>query len=317
MLGSMSEPRSVRVAFLGNDRWSVPSLEALARSHHEVAIAVTRMPKPAGRGSELTRTPVAEAAERLGLPLAEVETMKTGAGFTALATAAPAVLCVVAYGELLPPNVLHVPTIAPVNLHFSLLPFLRGASPVQTALLLGLEKTGVTTIVMDDGLDTGPILQQQEEPIEPADDAATLGARLAEIGAGVLVDTVDHLSAGRVTPRPQDDSLATLAPKLGPEDRRIDWSAPARVLVNLVRALSPEPAATMNFRGERVKVFRAEVVGGAGTPGVIIDVTKDGFVVATGGGGFRPLEIGPAGRKRMSAGEFVNGFHPVSGETLE
>lgn len=314
----MAEPRSLRAAFLGNDAWSVPSLEALARSRHEVVIVVTRVPKPAGRGNELTPTPVAEVARRLELPLAEVETVKTGAGFKDLSGAVPDVLCVVAYGEILPPNVLHVPRLAPVNLHFSLLPYLRGASPVQTALLLGLEKTGVTTIVMDVGVDTGPILHQREEPIGPADDAGSLGARLAAIGAEVLVETVDHLASGPVAPRPQEDSLATFAPRFGPGDRRIDWTAPALVLVNLVRALSPEPAATARFRGEGLKVFRAAAVPNVtGVPGVIVDVTKDGFVVATGRGGFRPLEVAPAGRKRMTSAEWVRGYRPVSGEVLE
>lgn len=313
----MAEPRSLRVAFLGNDLWSVPSLEALAGSRHEVVVVVTRVPKPAGRGSELTPTPVAEAARGLGVPLAEVETIKTGPGFKRLATAAPDVMAVVAYGEILPPNVLHVPTVAPVNLHFSLLPALRGASPVQTALLLGLDRTGVTTIVMDAGVDTGPILHQREEPIAPDDDSGSLGARLAAVGAEVLVETIDHLASGPVAPRPQDHSLATFAPKFGPEDRRIDWAAPAMVLANLVRALSPEPAAVARFRGENLKLFRAEATEGTGVPGVVVDVTKGGFVVATGEGGLRPLEVGPAGRRRMSVAEFVRGFHPASGEQLE
>jgi methionyl-tRNA formyltransferase len=307
---------SVRVGFLGNHRWSVPSLEALAASRHEIAIVVTAMPKPAGRGNELTATPVGDAARGLGLPLIEVETVKTGHGFKELASAMPDVLAVVAYGEILPANVLHVPTIAPVNLHFSLLPSLRGASPVQTALLLGLGTTGVTTIVMDRGLDTGPVILQREEPIGPADDAGTLGARLAAIGAEVLVETFDLLAAGPIAPRPQDDSLATFAPKFGPQDRALDWSNPAVVLVNLCRALSPEPAATTSFRRQRMRVFRADVIDVSGDPGRIVDLTKEGIVVATADGGFRPLELSPAGRKRMSGTDFVNGFRPEVGERL-
>jgi methionyl-tRNA formyltransferase len=306
----------VRVAFLGNDAWSVPSLRALAESPHEIAIVITAAPKPAGRGNELTPTSVAEAALLLGLPLAEVETVKTGAGFRELASSMPDVLAVVAYGELLPPNVLHVPTIAPVNLHFSLLPKLRGATPVQTALLLGHDTTGVSTIVMDRGMDTGPVILQREEPIGPADDAGTLGARLAAIGADVLVESIDMLGAGPVAPRPQDHSLATFAPKLAPHERVLDWSNPAGLLVNLVRALSPEPAAATTFRGEGVKVFRAEAVDAEGEPGRVVDVSKDGIVVATAAGGFRPLELAPAGRKRMSGADFVNGFRPEAGERL-
>jgi len=308
--------RSLRVAFLGNDAWSVPSLRALAESPHEIAIVITAAPKPAGRGNELTPTLVAEAAMLLDLPLAEVETVKTGAGFKDLAASMPDVIAVVAYGEILPPTVLHVPTIAPVNLHFSLLPRLRGATPVQTALLLGHDVTGVSTIVMDRGLDTGPVILQREEPIGPADDAGTLGARLAAIGAEVLVESIDMLGAGPVAPRPQDHSLATFAPKFAPHERVLDWSNPAGMLVNLVRALSPEPAAVTTFRDDGMKVFRAEAVDAEGEPGRIVDVSKDGIVVATADGGFRPLELAPAGRKRMSGADFVNGFHPEAGERL-
>ncbi|MEX2202942.1 MAG: methionyl-tRNA formyltransferase [Actinomycetota bacterium] len=308
--------RSLRVAFLGNDAWSVPSLRALAGSPHEIAIVITAAPKPAGRGNELRPTSVAEAALLLDLPLAEVETVKTGAGFKDLAAAMPDVIAVVAYGEILPATVLHVPTIAPVNLHFSLLPRLRGATPVQTALLLGHDITGVSTIVMDRGLDTGPVILQREEPIGPADDAGTLGARLAAIGADVLVESIDMLGAGPVAPRPQDHSLATFAPKFALHERVLDWSNPAGLLVNLVRALSPEPAATTTFRDESVKVFRAEAVDAEGEPGRIVDVSKDGIVVATADGGFRPLELSPAGRKRMTGADFVNGFRPEVDERL-
>jgi methionyl-tRNA formyltransferase len=312
----MSPTRPLRVAFLGNDAWSVPSLQALSASPHEVVLVATAEPKPAGRGNELTPTPVAEAARRLGAPLAEVESVKSGAGFKHLAMTAPDVLAVVAYGELLPPNVLNVPSIAPVNLHFSLLPSLRGASPVQTALLLGAEVTGVTTYMMDRGRDTGGILFQREERIRRYDDAGSLGERLAVLGADVLVETIDHLSAGPVAPRPQDHSIATLAPKFTAQDRVLDWSNPARVLVNLVRALSPEPAATTTLRGEGLKVFRAQEVGVEGEPGRIVEVTKDGFVIATAKGGFRPLEVAPAGRKRMSATAFANGYRPQLGDIV-
>ena len=309
--------RSVRVSFLGNDAWSVPSLEALASSSHQVVLVVTAEPKPAGRGNELRPTAVAEAARAMELPLAEVDTVKAGSGFKALAASQPDVLVVVAYGEILPPNVLNLPAIAPVNVHFSLLPQLRGASPVQTAILMGLGKTGVSTIVMDRGLDTGPVMMQREEPVREDDDAGSLGARLADIGALMLVETIDRLASGPVAPSPQDHTIATFAPKFGPQDRRIDWTAPADVLSRLVRALSPEPSATASFRGEGLKVFRAEAVEAEGVPGVVVEVTKRGFVVATGRGGLRPIEIGPAGRKRMGAAEFVRGYHPVSGEAME
>jgi methionyl-tRNA formyltransferase len=313
----VSEPRALRVAFLGNDPWSVPSLEGLGRSRHDVVAVVTRVPRPGRRGQGPAPTPVAAAARTLGLPFIEVETVKSGYGFDALARAEADVLAVVAYGEILPAGILNIPTIAPVNVHFSLLPTLRGASPVQTALLLGMDRTGVTTIRMDTGLDTGPILRHRAEPIREDDDSGSLGARLSRIGADLLVETLDDLSGGQASPIPQDDSLATYAPKLGPADRRLAWSEPAGKLVNRVRAFAPDPGAAATFRGRPLKVLRAQAVEGAGQPGVVIDVDENGFVVATVEGGFRPLEVAPAGGRRMSAADFARGHHPGRGELFE
>jgi methionyl-tRNA formyltransferase len=307
---------SARIAFLGNDVWSVPSLEALAASHHEMVLVVTAAAKPAGRGSRPTPTAVATAASDLDLPLAEVETARSGAGFERLASSMPQILVVVAYGEILPATVLNVPTIVPVNLHFSLLPELRGASPVQHALLLGLERTGVTTMVMDEGLDTGPVVLQREERIDASDDAGTLGARLARVGADVLVETIDALVTGSAAPAPQDDSKATYAPKLRAEDRVLDWTDAATVLVDRCRALSPEPAATTTFRGKTLKVYRGDADRATGEPGTILAVTPEGPVVATADGGFRPLDVAPEGRRRMRGSDFVNGFRPQVGERL-
>src|SRR5918996_2611159 len=186
----------MRVAFLGNDAWPVPPLERLAGSGHEVAVVATRAPRPAGRGRAPRPTPVAEAARRLGLPLREVETVRSGEGLEALRGAEPDVLVVVAYGEILPPDVLASPAVAPVNVHFSLLPSLRGANPVARAILEGEATTGVTTMRMDEGMDTGPILLQRPEAIRDEDDAGSLGDRLSAIGGGLLVETLDAMAAG-------------------------------------------------------------------------------------------------------------------------
>jgi len=308
--------RPLRIAFLGNDRWSVPSLRAIAGSNHEVVAVITAAPKPAGRGNELRPTPVADAAREAGLPLHEVETIKAGPGADALVSSAPDLLVVVAYGEILPQAVLGLPAIAPVNLHFSLLPALRGASPVQTALLEGRSRTGVTTIVMDAGMDTGPVILQRSEAIEPGDDAGSLGDRLASIGAEVLVETADLFANGAVEPRPQDEAAATLTKLLGAEDRVLRWSEPARDLVNRTRAMAPEPGASARFRGDDLKILSAEAVPAVGEPGTIVDASKRGFVVATGEDGFRAIELAPAGRRRMRASEFVNGYRPAVGERL-
>ena len=308
--------RPLRIAFLGNDRWSVPSLRAIAGSNHEVVAVITATPKPAGRGNELRPTPVADAAREGGLPLHEVETVKTGPGADALAASAPDLLVVVAYGEILPQAVLDLPAIAPVNLHFSLLPELRGASPVQTALLEGRGGTGVTTIVMDAGVDTGPVILRRPEAIEPGDDAGSLGDRLASIGAQVLVETGDLFANGAVEPRPQDEQAATFTKLLGADDRVLRWSDAARDLVNRTRAMAPEPGASARFRGEDLKILRAEAVPAVGEPGTIVDAGKQGFVVATGEDGFRAIELAPAGRRRMRASDFVNGYRPAVGERL-
>jgi methionyl-tRNA formyltransferase len=171
-------------------------------------------------------------------------------------------------------------------------------------------------MLMDLGLDTGPVLRQREVPIGPDDDAGTLGARLAEVGAGELAATVDDLAEGTATPRPQDDALATFAPKLRASDRLLDWSSPARAVVDRCRALSPEPGATTTFRGAVLKVLRAEVAAAAGEPGSIVEVARDAVVVACADGAVRLLDVAPAGRKRMSGADLARGLRPLVGERL-
>ncbi len=294
----------------------MPSVQALAASDHELVLVATRVPRPAGRGSVLSPTAVAEAARRLALPLAEVETVKRGPGFDLLAAAEPDVLVVVAYGEILPPAVVELPRIAPVNLHFSLLPALRGPAPVQRAILEGLTETGVTTMVMDQGVDTGPILLQRAEPIGPEDDAGTLGQRLAESGAALLVQTLDQLAAGELAPQPQDDGAATRAPKLAPEERWIDWSEDPEAVVRRIRALAPDPVASTTFRDRVLKVVRARAAQGVGPPGAILPAGRDELLVAAKGGAVSLEEVVPEGRQRMSGAEFLRGYRPREGEVL-
>jgi methionyl-tRNA formyltransferase len=306
----------VRVVFLGNDVWSVPSLQALANSSHEVALVATRVPRPAGRGGKLRATPVAEAARTLGFPLAEAETVKRGAGLEAIQNAAPDVLVVVAYGEILPKDILEIPRSAPVNVHFSLLPALRGADPVRRAILEGLQVTGVTTIRMDEGADTGPIHLQQDERIRDGDDAGSLGARLAEVGGSLLVRTLDRLEDGDLQERPQDDAAATLAPKLRSEEEWLDWSEDARRVGLRVRALALDPGARTRFRDRILKVLKARASQGDGEPGTIVAVSKDALGVAAATGVVYLEEVLPEGRRRMSGSEFIRGYRPEVGERL-
>ena len=321
---------TVRAAFLGNAKWSTPALQALAAADGvHVAVVVTNPPRPAGRGSATTGTAVAQAARNLGIPLEETVGVSGGPGLAALRAADPDVLAVVAYGELLSREVLDIAPLGAVNLHFSLLPRWRGASPVQRALLAGDEVTGVTAMLMDEHLDTGPILGAVEVPILPEDDAGSLGARLASLGARLMVEAIGSLAAGVAMPQPQDGALATVAPRLTPEERWIDWSESADSVLRRVRALGPEPGASTRLRGEILKVFRAEVVveatiaeglvadrSGREEPGVVVAVDRDGIVIATGEGAIRPLEVAVAGRKRMAAGDWARGARLAPGARL-
>jgi methionyl-tRNA formyltransferase len=306
----------VRVAFLGNDPWSVPSLEAVAGSRHEVVLVVTRDPRSAGRGGRPRGTAVTDAARTLGLPLLETPTVKRGAGLDALKEAAPDVLAVVAYGEILPPEVLELPGVAPVNVHFSLLPALRGADPVRRAILEGLEETGVTTMRMDEGMDTGPILLQARERIEDDDNAGSLGERLAAAGGRLLVETLDGLDRDDLEERPQDDAGATMAPKLKPEDEWIDWSEDAEAIARRVRALAPDPGARTRFRDRVVKVLRVVSAepDGVGAAGTVLRMSKQELVLAAGQGALSLQEVVPEGRKAMSGADFARGTRPEVGE---
>lgn len=302
----------MRVVFLGSDRWSVPSLRAIVDDPTiDVPLVVTREPKPAGRGSALRATAVAEASRALELPLLEVERVRTE--IDALHAAEPDALVVVAYGEILRRDVLDI---APaINVHFSLLPRWRGAAPVQWAILEGDPATGVTTMLMDEGLDTGPLLLQQAEQIHTADDAGSLGERLATIGAELLVSTL--LGFSDLVPRRQNDDTATPAPKLGAADRVIDWTMSADAIVRRVRAMSPTPGAVTTFRGTGLKVLSArteppgvDTVTGGEVPGTVRawHDTPPEIWVGTGGGQVALVDVVPSGRARMDAGAWIKGI---------
>jgi methionyl-tRNA formyltransferase len=312
---------TLRVAFLGNDPWSVPPLEAIAGEPElEVGLVVTNPARPAGRGSVPRATAVAETARALHLSLVEADGVREGPGLDALRRAHPDVLVVVAYGELLSREVLELAPHGALNLHFSLLPRWRGASPVQHAILTGDERTGVTVMRMDEGLDTGPILNQLEEDVRPEDDAGSLGLRLARLGAIVLVGVLRRLTDELLPARTQDEGAATWAPRLGPEDRALSWTEEPQGIARRVRALAPEPGATTTFRGEPLKVFAAAVahddVARDAEPGELMTADGRGVLVRAGGGGVRLLEVGPAGRRRMAAAAWARGARFVPGERL-
>jgi methionyl-tRNA formyltransferase len=314
----------LRVAFLGNDPWSVPPLEALAASDAiDVALVVTNPPRPAGRGSKLRSTAVADVARGLGLPLLETAGVRSGEGFEALSELAPDAIVVVAYGELLTSDVLDLPRLGCVNLHFSLLPRWRGAAPVQRAILEGDATTGVTVMLMDEGLDTGPILATRERPTGAEDDAGSLGEELARIGGALLAETLPRLAAGEIEPIAQDHADAVYAAKIIPEERSVDWAQPASAIDRRIRALAPEPGATTTFRGQPLKLLRASPHAPGGrflstepTRGELQLGIEGGVRVTTGAGILELLEVAPAGRKRMDAAAWARGARIEPGERL-
>lgn len=308
----------MRVVFLGTPEVAVPALEALVTADDvDVVAVVTNPDRPKGRSGRPVPPPVKVAAQAHGLPVWQpTKAREIRDDLAALDVDACAI---VAYGALLPADVLAAGGRGFVNLHFSLLPRWRGAAPVQHALRAGDEVTGVTCFVLDEGMDTGPVLASQQAPIGDDDTSGTLLDRLAELGAPVLVDAVRALVDGQ-PPRPQPPEGATLAGKITPDDVAIDWDASAAAIDRLTRSADPAPGAHTTFRGERLKVWRARVVdapdGVDVVPGRIAAVTKRAALVGTGDGVVSLEAVQPAGKGRIDGAAFVNGRRPEVGETL-
>ncbi|MDP8960877.1 MAG: methionyl-tRNA formyltransferase [Actinomycetota bacterium] len=305
---------AVRIAFLGTPDAAVPSLRTLALAGDvEVAAVVTNPDRPRGRSRRPVPPPVKVAAAELDLPVWQpARPAEIASELCALTLDAAAV---VAYGALLPPSVLAAVRRGFVNLHFSLLPRWRGAAPVQHAVRAGDRVSGVTTFVLDEGMDTGPVLDQLKVGIGPEETAGELLARLAELGAPVLLHSLRRLAAGE-QPVSQPAEGGTLAPKISPEDVAIDWDASALEIVRLVRSANPVPGAHTSFRGRRLKVWRARVAHPEGPPGRVAGVDSDGPVVGTGEGAVVLTELQPEGRPRMPGVAFIRGYRPEPGERL-
>lgn len=297
---------------MGTPAEAVPTLRALAAAH-EVAAAYTQPDKPRGRGRHVSSSPVKDAALRLGIPVREPRTLRTDEAAAELRADRPDAIVVAAYGKILPPDVLAIPRLGCVNVHFSLLPRWRGAAPVARAIMAGDDITGVVTMLMDEGLDTGPTLLEAEEPIRVDDTTGALGSRLAERGAALIVPTLAGLDRGDVRPRPQPADGVTYADKLTVEEAELDWTRTASELERVVRALDPSPGAFTDI-GRRLKVWRADVLPGDGEPGRIAEVTPDGPAIQTSDARLRLLEVQPEGKRRMSGAEFVRGYRPQAGQ---
>lgn len=297
---------SLRVVFMGSPQFAVPTLEALHRNFLVVGV-MTQPDKPRGRGRKSIPTEVKAVAVRLGLSVAEPRIVSSPDTCALLKEWKPDVLVVVAYGKILPRAILELPPLGGVNLHASLLPRHRGAAPISTAILVGDRVTGVTTIAMDVGMDTGDILLQEEISIDPGDTAGMLHDRLLEPGAELVVKTLVGLEAGTVQPVRQDESRATYTRLLSKEDGRLDWMQESDYLNRLIRAVNPWPGAFFELGDEAIKVWQASSERGEGIPGRVEAVTPEGITVGTGEGLLTLRQVQAPGKKRLDASEFIRG----------
>jgi len=294
-----------RTVFMGTSDFSVSILDELAR-HYPVAGVITQADKPAGRGKRLTSPPVKRKAEELSLPIIQPEKLKSPEVMEQLQNWQPDFIVVAAYGKILRQNILDLPRFGCINVHASYLPRWRGASPIQAAILNGDDSTGVTIMVMDPGVDTGPILAREKVSIHPTDDSITLSDKLARVGGKLLISTLDGYLSGSLAPFPQEEDGATYAAMIQKEDGILDFSRPAVELERKVRAFIDWPGATMSFQGQPLNIRKTRVVTGKGLPG-------DRFVVDrfpcvnTIDGGLMLLEVKPAGRNWMSGADFLRG----------
>jgi methionyl-tRNA formyltransferase len=308
---------SLNLVFCGTPRFAVPALEKLVAAGFAVRLVVTQPDKPRGRGLELAPSPVKQSALGFDLPLAQPGKIRTNDEFRAqLSALNPDAIIVVGYGRILPQWMIDLPPLGNINLHASLLPKYRGAAPIQWAIASGEALTGVTTMRIDAGLDTGDILQQREMAIAPGESAETLAPRLAEMGADLLVETLRGLQAGTVHRRPQDSAQSSLAPILKKEDGRIDFRRPAQEICNRLRGFQPWPGAFASFRGKNLQVWDARPLERTLGGGELL-VENDQLLAGCGAGtSLQLLEIQLEGKKRMAARDFIHGYRPNNGERL-
>jgi len=311
----------MRVVFYGTPDFAVPTLQRLIGSHHQVVQVVTKPDRPVGRHQELTAPPIAELARAHDIPVLQPKSLKGPQVEQNLVDAAVDAGVVVAYGKLIPAPLLSIPRLGFINLHPSLLPRHRGPSPVQWALVCGDRVTGVTTMQLDEGMDTGPILLQRRVEIGPKDTAEQLFPKLAEVGAELMLETLDGLEAGTVTARPQPEDGANVTPMLRRNFAKVDWGMPARQLVNRLRGFTPWPGLYTTFRGGRLKIFGLDEVTpppeGAERPGTVLAAEPAGIVVRCGRrSAARITEMQRDGRRRMPADAFLIGERVSRGEQL-
>jgi methionyl-tRNA formyltransferase len=308
----------VRVLFFGTSEFACSSLEMLLKSPHEVIGVVTQPDRPKGRGKKIASSPIKLIAQKNNLPIFQPEKVRDPSAVDTIKSLAPEIIVVVAFGQILTPAVLSIPPRGCINVHGSLLPKYRGAAPIARAILAGEKQTGVTTMFMDAGMDTGPILLTEETDIDVEDTAKTLHDLLAHIGAHLLRKTLEGLEKGTIAPQPQDSAQATLAPKIEREEARIHWEKPAAHLFNLLRAFDPWPGAFTSWQGKILKMFRPQIREGRPVMphGSVVQVSPEGITVATKQGFLVIREIQMENRPRMKVAEFLRGNPLEAGERL-
>lgn len=297
----------LRIAFAGTPEFAVPVLAALAHAGYEIVGVWTQPDRPAGRGRKLIASPVKRRALDLGLRVHQPESLKSTEAQAQITAVTPQLMVITAYGLLLPPGVLAIPSYGCINIHASLLPRWRGAAPIQRAMLAGDTETGVSIMHMQAGLDTGPVYAVRETPITADDTAGSLHNRLAQLGAELLLEVLTQLPA--LKPRPQDATRATYAPKLTREEARLDWTRPAVDLVRVVRAFNPWPMAWALYKGEPLRILKALALDMPMSQpvGTVSSAGRDGIEVAAGAGVLRITELQAAGRRAMPAADFARG----------
>ncbi len=306
----------MRLLFMGTPQFAVAPLQALSKAGHEIAGVVTRIDKPAGRGRSVTAPAVKTAALELGLQVFQPKRVREPEFIENLRKIAPEVIVVAAYGQILPKDILTLPRYGCINIHASLLPAHRGAAPINWAIIRGDREAGITIMQMDEGMDTGDMLLQGSIPIEPADTAGTLTAKMSQLGARLITEALPKIAAGALAPQKQDESKATLAPLLKKEDGLIDWTLPAAEIHNRVRGLSPWPGAYGFVDGRMLKILESEPGSGSAGPGVLIE-DRGSLAVGTGVGLLRIKTLQPEGKKPMNAAEFLRGYRGVIGKKFE
>jgi len=304
---------SWRIVFFGTPAFALPALQNLVEGQDEVVAVVTRPDRERGRGRKTSPSPVKELALKFGITPYQPEKVKEGLFLEAVKGLAPDLFVVVAFGQILPKPLLEIPKFGAVNVHASLLPMYRGAAPIAWAILKGERKTGITTMLMDEGMDTGDILMQAEIPIEKEDTGETLQGKLSSLGGRLLMETVERMKTTDLSPLPQDHSKATYAPPLKKEDGRIDWKKPAEEIDLRVRAFNPWPGAFTGWENGLLKIYRVEVRKGASSaePGSVTWVGSDFIEVKTGDGSILIREVQPEGKRRMKVRDFLSG-HRIS-----